>query len=976
MPISGTIEQVPWDAYVFNDTTVGDIIFRSITSNNFLFGFNESVPSSFNIKQSLGTFIGGTSNLPALLTFQRARSNNASLQTGDTIGSINFSGRFGVSSTSNFANISSFYTGNGSTKAGALTFSTECNFGMTERMRVSEIGNVGIGTTVPSGILNVRTTRRTPRQLSFNNASNINIWFDQGTLFSKYSTNPWFFETSNNIICSAAFSTTASGQTRQISVTYNSNGSWVGLPGDGTILPFYPLVSPQGGAVTIHELENSTPFIVQDRTTTHTTLCATSNGLVGISMSNPSFALDVATPSNTNNLCRFGRLMSANYSFWQPAVNHASSNNIQSICILVNAKWGAPITVQIAGNSNESMTSITSTFTPSFSMGNGWFRISPQFHNNFNHTLFGARIVIRGFSTTNNIEIGLARESGSQISSVSNMTCFVQALDNSFGLSFSNTTTNTYSLLNTEYANIPFWRNSTFSNEMFIPFSTNSLFTFGSVAIGRSNPQFPLDVVGDVNLTGTFRQNGVPYIGSQWSNSSSQPNVFLMGSNVGIGTNSPQSLLHVAGDVRFDSNIIMTNTQISTAGLRIIRRSAGIPTSLTSIVSQINGYTWDSNITLSAATNCNIVLAATTTRISSNLVSSNLSASNITSSVISTSNLSASNITASNASFSNSTFIQINTSNISACNIVASNITASNASFSNSSFIQINTSNISACNIVASNIGVGITNPAFRLDVVGDINFTGTLRQGGAAFQTSQWSTSGANIFLLNSNVGIGINAPANLLHVNGTSKFANTLNIDSNVIMTTNTVFNNPVNGVNGGTGDRIILRSGTASTAPYSLGLGTTSLWAVVPSNAQHQWFVGTTATMALSSNALTCTQDVIAFGSVSDIKMKTDIFPVEKTEMYDIMKKLNPVRFSWKKDIFNVNYRSKSDIGFIAQEIEQTLPEAVQELTISGSNIKAIKYERIIPVMVSVIQNLQDEVQRLRNDLTLLQEQQNLT
>jgi hypothetical protein len=592
------------------------------------------------------------------------------------------------------------------------------------------------------------------------------------------------------------------------------------------------------------------------------------------------------------------------------------------------------------------MTSITSTFTPSFSMGNGWFRISPQFHNNFNHTLFGARIVIRGFSTTNNIEIGLARESGSQISSVSNMTCFVQALDNSFGLSFSNTITNTYSLLNTEYANIPFWRNSTFSNEMFLPFNTNSLFTFGSVAIGRSNPQFPLDVVGDVNLTGTFRQNGVPYIGSQWSNSSTQPNVFLLGSNVGVGTNNPQSLLHVAGDVRFDSNIIMTNTQISTAGLRIIRRSSGIPTSLTSIVSQINGYIWDSNITLSAATNCNIVLAATTTRISSNLVSSNLSASNITSSVISTSNLS------------------------------ASNITASNASFSNSAFIQINTSNINACNIVASNIGVGITNPAFRLDVVGDINFTGTLRQGGAAFQTSQWSTSGANIFLLNSNVGIGINAPANLLHVNGTSKFANTLNIDSNVIMTTNTVFNNPVNGMNGGTGDRIILRSGTVSTTPYSLGLGPTSLWAVVPSNAQHQWFVGTTATMSLSSNALTCTQDVIAFGSVSDINMKTDIVPVKKDEMYEIMKKLKPVRFSWKKDIFNVNYRCKADIGFIAQEIEQTLPEAIQELAISGSNIKAIKYERIMPVVVSVIQNLQDEVQRLRKDITLLQEQQNLT
>ena len=113
-------------------------------------------------------------------------------------------------------------------------------------------------------------------------------------------------------------------------------------------------------------------------------------------------------------------------------------------------------------------------------------------------------------------------------------------------------------------------------------------------------------------------------------------------------------------------------------------------------------------------------------------------------------------------------------------------------------------------------------------------------------------------------------------------------------------------------------------------------------------------------ISGSQIEASGDVIAFGS-SDERLKDNIQPIENP--LDKMNKIGGYTFVWNNK--QSTYKGK-DVGVVAQEIEEVLPEVV---TTRGTGYKAVKYEKIVPLLIESIKELQKKVQSIEENCDCL-------
>jgi hypothetical protein len=114
-------------------------------------------------------------------------------------------------------------------------------------------------------------------------------------------------------------------------------------------------------------------------------------------------------------------------------------------------------------------------------------------------------------------------------------------------------------------------------------------------------------------------------------------------------------------------------------------------------------------------------------------------------------------------------------------------------------------------------------------------------------------------------------------------------------------------------------------------------------------------------LNLGTWTVTGDVVAYGSPSDITLKTNIKPLEGA--LEKVMRLQGVSFTWKEDTdTNKMTGIKDDIGFIAQEVQKLVPEVVtgKEGDISKGEILGITYSNLVPVLTKAIQEQQKQIE----------------
>ena len=91
-------------------------------------------------------------------------------------------------------------------------------------------------------------------------------------------------------------------------------------------------------------------------------------------------------------------------------------------------------------------------------------------------------------------------------------------------------------------------------------------------------------------------------------------------------------------------------------------------------------------------------------------------------------------------------------------------------------------------------------------------------------------------------------------------------------------------------------------------------------------------------------------------------------------DIINNIRGVRFNWNSLAQQVNPGvdlNKIEMGVIAQEIEDHIPEVIKD---GLQGYKAVRYEKIVPLLIETIKEQQNQINKLNDRLEKLENKVN--
>jgi hypothetical protein len=286
------------------------------------------------------------------------------------------------------------------------------------------------------------------------------------------------------------------------------------------------------------------------------------------------------------------------------------------------------------------------------------------------------------------------------------------------------------------------------------------------------------------------------------------------------------------------------------------------------------------------------------------------------------------------------------------------------------------------------------------LRVTGGVGISGRLNLGGDLAVVSGTASGSTTTGALTVTGGVGISGRLNLggdlAVVSGTASGSTTtgaLTVTGGVgvsgrISTTDLTVTNTING--GITGN-----AGTVTNGVYTVGdqtiAGTKTFSSVISggitgnagtvtngvytvgnqSISGIKSFTDNTASSSISTGTIVVTGgvgisgaifaggDVTAFAT-SDSRLKTNIQNI--TMALDKVSRLNGVEFYWNdraRELYPE--RTEKDVGVIAQEVQEVLPEIVTE---RDNGYLAVRYEKIVPLLIEAIKELRAELDELKS------------
>ena len=239
----------------------------------------------------------------------------------------------------------------------------------------------------------------------------------------------------------------------------------------------------------------------------------------------------------------------------------------------------------------------------------------------------------------------------------------------------------------------------------------------------------------------------------------------------------------------------------------------------------------------------------------------------------------------------------------------------------------------------SGNVGIGTTSVGEKLTV------------SGSGYQAISLFSGSDNIRMYANGSDLGLQSVTSgnpiIFQTNGGSGATERMRIDSSGNLLVGGTVTQPQN------------LTGTSSQFAYNPSLGVLS----VSRSSGQPFILNRTTTDGViaqfrrnGSNvgSVDVTTSGTTYNTTSDLRLKTDIEPIDHAT--DMLMAMNPVLHRWKADP-----DADAVVGFIAQEMQEIVPEAVSG-SADSDEMMAMDYGRITPVLVAALQDAHKKIEQL--------------
>ena len=96
------------------------------------------------------------------------------------------------------------------------------------------------------------------------------------------------------------------------------------------------------------------------------------------------------------------------------------------------------------------------------------------------------------------------------------------------------------------------------------------------------------------------------------------------------------------------------------------------------------------------------------------------------------------------------------------------------------------------------------------------------------------------------------------------------------------------------------------------------------------------------------------------------------------YNTIKSIPLKKYTWRDDVYTTEQvPDRSKLGWIAQDVEQVIPKAVEQKEMFGySDCRTLNSDQLIASLYGAVQKLMETVEQLQIDINIMKNQENVT